>query len=290
VPESHSQSSVRNILALIAVLGLCISCGEPKTEADEVVARVKDAVLLSSELNLKLPKGLSEVDSARMTQQFVKDWILEKALLTQAEENLPAEQKDVQKQLDEYRSSLLVYAYERALINQKLDTLVNENELQAFYDENRENFKLKSYIVKLRFIKLSADAPKLKNIERWLNSDKDSDFDALYEHSRSYAENFFFDESIWLYLEEVLKEIPLPADDLDNFFKQHTYYTFESNQYVYFVRIYDYKLKGDVAPFALEKGRVRDFILNKRKAELISRMREDLVQEGIESGEIYIKP
>ncbi len=272
------------------MLGVCISCSEAKPEADEVLARVKDATLFSSDLNSKLPAGFSAADSARIAQQFVKDWVLEKALLTQAEENLTAEQKDVQKQLDEYRISLLVYAYERALINQKLDTLVNDDELQKYYDENRENFKLKSYIVKLRFIKISRDAPKLRNIEHWLKSDKDVDFDALYEHSRSYAENFFFDENTWLYLEEVLKEIPLPADDLDNFFKQHTYYTFEPEQYVYFVRIYDYKLKGDFAPFALEKRRVRDFILNKRKAELIVKMREEVVLEGIESGEIYIKP
>jgi hypothetical protein len=205
-----------------------------------------------------------------------------------ADHNLPDEQKDVQKQLEEYRNSLIVYAYERALIGQKLDTIVSDEEVQAYYDEHIGNFKLRSYIAKLRFVKVASEAPKQNKLKNWFLSDKESDFESLQEYCRNYAENFFLEDDKWLYVEDIMKEVPLPAADLSTFFKDNKDFIFEAENYTFYVRFFDYRLKDDVAPLALEVDRVKDLILNTRKAALIVKMREDVVNEAYANGKIQV--
>ena len=279
----------KSTLFLIFVAGiLMVSCQGNTEPEEDVLARVYDDVLLRSELAAKIPYGQSPTDSARMADQIIKNWIHDKAVLNFAERNLSESQKDFSKQLQDYRSSLVTYAYERELINQKLDTIISDEEIKTYYDANIDNFKLKSYIVKLRFVKLSVDAPKQNKLERWFQSDDEKDFEKLYEYCQKYAENFYFEENTWLYLQDVLKEVPINVTEWDNFLRNTTYYRFESGSFQYLVRFFDYKLKDDRSPLTLERGKITDLILNRRKVELINQMREDVVNESYANKKIQV--
>ena len=279
----------KSTLFLIFVAGiLMVSCMDNSEPEEDVVARVYDDVLLRSELEAKIPYGQSPADSTRSADQIIKNWIHDKAVLNFAERNLSESQKDFSKQLQDYRSSLVTYAYERELINQKLDTIISDEELKTYYNANIDNFKLKSYIVKLRFVKLSIDAPKQNKLEKWFRSDDEKDFEKLYEYCQKYAENFYFEENTWLYLQDVLKEVPINETDWDNFLRNTTYYRFESGSFQYLVRFFDYKLKDDRSPLTLERGKITDLILNRRKVELINQMREDVVNESYANNKIQV--
>ncbi|NEN25191.1 peptidyl-prolyl cis-trans isomerase [Cryomorpha ignava] len=279
----------KSTLFLIFMAGiLMLSCKDTSEPEEDVVARVYDDVLLRSELAAKIPYGQSPLDSTRIADQIIKNWIHDKAVLNFAERNLSESQKDFSKQLQDYRSSLVTYAYERELINQKLDTVISDEEIRTYYDANIDNFKLKSYIVKLRFVKLSIDAPKQNKLEKWFQSDDEKDFEKLYEYCQKYAENFYFEENTWLYLQDVLKEVPINETDWDNFLRNTTYYRFESGSFQYLVRFFDYKLKDDRSPLSLERGKITDLILNRRKVELINKMREDVVNESYANKKIQV--
>lgn len=292
--DSEFLKSIRPSTYLLKKLGICCmlvtlsltACKTSGDDSDDVVVQVYDSKLHRSELLEKMPEYFVQADSARIADQIINNWIRDKTLLQMADENLPEEQKDVQKQLDEYRNSLIIYAYERALVGQKLDTIVSDEEIKAYFEKNIQSFKLRSYIIKLRFVKLSNDAPKQARLEKWFLSDDEDDFENLYDYCRNYAENYFLEEEKWLYLEDILKEVPVPTDDLDNFLKRNKHFIFQSGDYTYYVRFFDYKLKDDTAPLALERQRVRDLILNKRKAELILQMREDVVRDAYAQGKI----
>lgn len=284
----NSIAFFRYILGVMAFTFFgCQGSSEPD---DPAVAKVYNDVLTRQELIAKMPTMIPEGDSARVANRIVTNWIHDKAVLNFAKENLTENQKDFTVQLEEYRNSLITYAYERELINQKLDTNVADAEVEAYYNQNIQNFKLKNYIVKLRFIKLSAEAPKQAKLERWFRGDDDKDFDKLYEYCRKYAENYYFEEDTWLYLQDVLKEVPINQEDWDNFLRNTTYYKFESGSFEYLVRFFDYKLKEDTSPLSLEKRRIKDLILNKRKVELINKMREDVVEESYANKKIQVNP
>lgn len=281
--------SKSKFIFLIFMAGiLMVSCKEASDPEEDVVARVYSDVLTRTELKAKIPYGSSPADSTRIADQIIKNWIQDKAVLNFAERNLSESQKDFSKQLQDYRSSLVTYAYERELINQKLDTVVSDAEIKAYYEANIDNFKLKSYIVKLRFVKLSVDAPKQNKLEKWFQSDDEGDFEELYEYCQKYAENFYFEENTWLYLQDVLKEVPINEPDWDNFLRNTKYYRFEYGSFQYLVRFFDYKLKDDSSPLSLERGKITDLILNRRKVELINQMREDVVNESYANKNIQV--
>lgn len=274
---------------LIFICGVMLLSCKGRDEPDEdIVARVYDDVMLRSDLAAKIPFGLPAVDSARMADQIIKNWIHDKAVLNFAENNLSESQKDFSKQLQDYRSSLVTYAYERALVNQKLDTIISDKEIQSYYDDNKENFKLKTYIVKLRFVKLDIESPKQNKLEKWFKSEDEKDFEELYEYCQKYAENFYFEENNWLYLQDVLKEVPINESDWDNFLRNTSYYKFESGSFQYLVRFFDYKLKDDRSPLSLERAKISDLIMNRRKVELINQMREDVVKESYANNKIQV--
>lgn len=263
-----------------------MGCGNGGEDEQDIVARVFDERLMRNDLIAKFPQDYSPEDSARLAEGIVGSWIAEKALLRTAEENLSDQQKDVQKQLTEYRNNLIIYNYERAFIRQKMDTIITDSELNAYFEANRDNFRLKRYIAKVRFVKLSVDAPKQKDIEKWLGSEDDEDIDALYDYSRKYAENFYLNNELWLYVDDLSREVPLPVSDIENLLKNNKFITLEQDEYRYFVYIHDYRLKGDFSPLPLERKRVRDLILNRRKVELIDKMREEVVKQGFAEGKI----
>ncbi len=260
------------------------ACNNNTTENGSVVASVGDATLSRSDLLEIMSERASVDDSATMADRAIKTWVREQALLYIAENNLTEAQKDVQAQLEEYRKSLLVYAYENAFILQKLDTLIPENEMRAYFDSNAHNFRLKRHIAKVKFVKVAEDAPRQAEVERWLKSDKEAEIDQLFEYCRTFAENFYLNNDVWLYVEELAKEVPLPLDETAQFLKNAPFHKIEQDGFRYFVRVDEYRLSGDLSPYTLERRRVRDFILNKRKTELINKMREEVVSRGYAEG------
>jgi hypothetical protein len=274
---------------LSAVLGASLmlalaACEPAQDEANDVIASVHREIFTRADLQERMPLNYTQEDSARLANQLRSAWIRERALLHVAENNLSEVQKDVQKQLEDYRKSLIIYAYEEAFMRQKLDTLVSDAELRAYFEANADNFRLKRDIVKVKFVKLAEDAPRQAEVERWLKSDSEEDADFLYDYCRKYAENFFFDSEVWLFADDVAKEVPLPVADIEKFLKSGSFHKMDQDGFRYFVRVYEFRLRGDYSPFSLERGRMRDLILNKRKAELISKMREDVVKEGLAAG------
>lgn len=273
---------------LSGAVALCAGCSTGDPDNGEVVAEVYGDVFTRSALEEKMPESYNLEDSARLAANLVSAWIRETAMLKMAENNLTEVQKDVQQQLEDYRKSLLIYAYERALISQKMDTLIGDEEIARYYESNAENFKLKRYIMKVKFVKVAENAPKQKQIEQWLLSKEEADADALYEYSRKYAENFFFNSDVWLYPEDLLNEVPLPLKDSENFPGQQKFHKFGQGGYRYFVYIEDYRKKGDPSPLSFERRRIRDLMLNRRKAELIGKLREDIITRGMAEGKIKI--
>lgn len=257
-----------------------VSCKSAEDPLDPVVVRAFDHVMKRSELRDRMPARYALEDSARLADQIITSWVRDRVILELAEQNLSDDQKDFEKELTEYRNTLLTYAYERAMVRQNLDTSVTLREIENYYDLNKGNFRLESTIVRLRFVKLSHDAPDVEKLKRWFKSDDESDYEKLDEYCHDHADNYFLDETTWLYLEDFLKEVRLPVIDWETFLKETTYYEHNSGAHLYLVRFYDFLLPGGTPPMNMVDDRIRELIVNKRKIDLVKEMREKAVLEA----------
>jgi len=163
------------VLTILSIF-LLFSCSMFEENISEVsIARVEDKFLYQSDLEGIVPIETTEEDSALIVNNYIQGWVKDNLILQKAELNLREDQKNVQKQLEDYRKSLIIYAYEKELIKQRLDTSVSATEIQDFYDNNDQNFELKNDIVKVRYLKVNKNAPQIKNIRKLYKSKKEAE-------------------------------------------------------------------------------------------------------------------
>ena len=273
------------------MLAFC-SCAyfKKKNEAGNknAVARVFDKYLLPENLSGLVPANSTVADSATIIKNYIDNWIHQQVVLHKAESNLDDEKKNVEKQLEEYRNSLIRYAYEKALVEQKLDTTVSDKEIEDFYNANPGNFELKSNILKVIFLKLNKKSPKLNKVREWYASDSEKEREQLKDYCHQYALNYFLDDDTWLMFDDLLKEIPIKTYDQEQFLHNNRNIEIEDSTTVYFVSIKGFKVKNSLSPLSFEKNNIHAMIVNQRKLKLIAEMEQQAFDDARKHGDFEV--
>lgn len=126
----------RVVIGLVCLLAM-ISCQNEKNgNSDKVIATVYDKVLYQSDLQDVLYEGVSINDSLVRTKAFIDNWIRRQLLIHQAENNIDKSELDFSRQIEDYRTSLIIYKYESMLIEKNLDTVVSDAEIAKYIEDN----------------------------------------------------------------------------------------------------------------------------------------------------------
>lgn len=279
-------------LAMILVICLFTQCKyfkkNNKQQGTEL-ARVYDTYLYLEEVLDQMPEKMHGKDSVAFVQNYAENWAKQQVVLLHAEKNLSDDQKDVEYELESYRNALITYAFEKELVNQRLDTAVTNAEIEAYYNKNPQNFELKDNIIKVIYIKVKKSAPKLNKLKEWYRSEKPADRKALEEYCHQFAENYFLEEDAWLLFDDLLKEIPIETYDKEQYLKNNRFIELTSGDYLYYVNIKGFKIKDSVSPLSFERDNIKNIILNKRKLSIIESMKKDVYNEALNGNEIEIK-
>ena len=123
---------VKNQLLFLCIPLFFMACSSLSSE-DKLLVSLYDKELYLSEISNSFPE---EADSVTFVQSYVDSWIKKQLLVAQAEMNLTDALKNVEDRIDDYRSSLLIYAYQQELISQNFDTVVSKIEIQNYYNKN----------------------------------------------------------------------------------------------------------------------------------------------------------
>ena len=262
------------VLIGIAFLMLFAGCDFFQKSAKEVVvAECYGKYLYESDLKGIVPENASVMDSIQRVNSFIDSWIERQILLHQAETNLSPEQLDLKKQLDEYRNSLVLYAYETQLINQKLDTVVSEDEIAEYYEQNKEEFQLRNTMVRAAYVIMKDDCKQKETFHK-LMSDPDTlllqNLDVL---SAYYAEKSHLDVDQWMRLDELTNIVPMEILNPESFLKRNRFVCLESDDFTFMVRFEEYLLEESISPLAMQHDNIRSIILTQRKQRLIERMK-----------------
>ncbi len=275
-----------SILALVLLTGCDWFISE---QADEpIIARYKNTVLYVEDVTSQIPSNLSSDDSLALAKNLIDNWTEKQVLVNHAANNINIDDLDIEQQVAEYKNDLLIYAFENKLVSQKLDTAISPDEIRDYYDNNKSNFELKDFIVKVLYVKLDSNAPQLDKVRMWLKSSDESDFEQLEDYCHQFANNYFLDDQSWVYLNDLLREVPLQMDDTERFLRQRKFVDFTGNGTIYLVRLQDYKLKNSLSPLSLEREKIKNLILNQRKRALIARMKKDIYKRAQEKGDFEV--
>ena len=255
------------------------------------IARANNAYLYEDDIKDIVPVGTSLKDSIDLLKKYIDNWVRESLVIQKAENNLTDEQKNVEKQLQDYRNSLITYVYEKELVKQKLDTLITNEEIEKYYNENQGDFELKDNIIKVIYVKVSKKAPGIDKLIKWYKSDNMKDREQLASYCHQFAQNFYLDDNSWLLFNDLLKEIPIQTYNKELFLQNNRYIEVSDSLNKYFVNIKGFKIRNSLSPLAFEKENIKNIILNKRKLQLVTKMKVDVYNDAANTKkiEIYLK-
>ena len=246
-----------------------------------VVAECYNEKLYADELEGLVPHDASKLDSLAQVNAFIDSWIRRQLLVHQAELNLPPDGADLARRLQDYRNSLVIYAYETRLVEQYLDTVVDQEEIEVYYEEHKENFQLKSTMVKAAYVTLEANSKQEKEFKQLMSQRDTLDLSQLNTLATRHATSSFLDVDAWVKLDDLLAKVPIEIYNSESFLRKNKFVMFEKDNVVYMVRFVDYLLESSVSPLELEADDIRNILLLKRKKELLSQMHEELYEQAV---------
>lgn len=273
---------------VILLSALLAQCNKDENNNEKVVAQVGDKKLLQSELAQIIPKNLEEQDSLLLANDYVRKWIKQELLIQKANENLSLDQKNLAKEIEEYRNSLIIYKYKNELMNQQMDTLVTKTQIEQYYNTNPDNFKLNNNIVKAYFIKIPNAVANPKLIKELVDDDSDEGKNALREYCIQYAKSFDFFNDKWVNFDIVKNNIPIDISDEKQFLARNNQIELKDSIYYYLVNIQDYKLLNELAPIEYVENNIKNLILNKRKIDFLKQVEENVYKEGVRQNKFKI--
>lgn len=261
---------------------------QQEDKTDVKIAKVNEEYLFAEEVFKTLPSTYTKEDSIYLVNKYINNWITQKLLINKAEENLNEEQKSFEQKIQDYKNSLLIHAFEKAIIEQNLDTLVTDEEIVSYYENNKQTFELRDNILKVQYVILPIEAPDQKKFKKLFPLQKEEDFTKLEGYCYQFASKFILDDKNWILFENLQREIPIRTTDSEKFIKSNKYFEMNDSLYNYYVDIKEYKIRNSVSPLSFEKENIRNIIINQRKLLLIKKMKEDIYNDGIKKNYVEI--
>jgi hypothetical protein len=275
---------------IIWALFLLAGCKNSHNQTKRIaVAEVGKVILYYDEMPKLIQRGVNEADSAALFQNYIHKWAKRELLLQKAEDNLSPELKDeIAKQLEETRSNLVIYQYQRQMILEKLDTVLTDTELENYYAANENSFILNSNIVKARFIKLPIETPDLNKIKFLARSNDQNDLQQLESYCYQFAEKFDDFNEEWVPMDRLSVELQQNIENEENFLKSNTFFETSDSTSVYLVSIRDYRLRSSLAPFEYVKDDIKRIIWNTRRFEYLQSLENGIYNEALKKNSFKI--
>jgi hypothetical protein len=272
-------------ILLIVIITSCVDHEKGK----KPIARVYDNFLYKEDIKAILSEKFTKQDSLLFVSSYINKWAKEQLLFKKAKINLDKkEEESVNKLVEQYRQDLLINKYKEAIVKQELDTLVTQINIDSFYRENKEIFRLNEELIKFRYISFGKDILNPKEfISLFKSDDKESDLKIIEQELQLKSYNL--NDTIWIKYDEVLRKAPfLKVYKKNKFLKKNNFIHKEDSSGVYLVKVKSVLLRNQIAPISYALPTIKQMILHKRKLELLRKIEETLTEDAIKNKEFEI--
>lgn len=279
-----------HIISAITVLAFLTACTKTNEGSDggNVLVRVGQSSLTVTELRAAIPVGTEPEDSARMAQNYIRQWI-DTHLITDVVAPTIPEIDDIDRLTQQYRLSLIEDAYRSRMYRKNGDDAIPEDTLRAYYNRAKETLRLKSPIIKGVFLKFADDSDALREARKIYKSSKQSDIDKLEKLAYDGAVHYDYFRDRWVDWQKMMALIPsgFGSEPL-TYPGSHPSTDISSDGFTYLLYITDYQPAGARMPYEYARDQIRDAILYERRKEYDRSLLEQLKADAIEDGKLVI--
>ena len=252
-------------------------------------ARANGSYLYKDELVGIVAPGTPPQDSARLVEAYIDSWIRKQLLIQEASRKIDINEAQVERKILDYRYSIIAYEYQTYYIKQNLDTAISYDEIEKYYKANIDNFILKQNIVQGTFVKVPKNAPRTGKIKELIFSTRESDENELKSYCLSFSVAYHISGSNWIAFDDLVRNSPLvEIPNKIQFLKSNPYFETSDENYLYFLRVRQYRILDNISPLEFVMDDIKNIILNKRKVELAKQLEDEVYKYALDQNEFEI--
>ena len=281
------MSIVKNWGVILVIAAAMTGCGQEHNHKGKTpLVEVSGEFLYKEDLQAALPLNISKDDSVLFAGHYIRNWIEDALLFDKAEGNIPDNDK-ISKLVENYRRALIMHTYQEELVNQKLANDISEEEINAYYEKNKELFRLDNPLVKGLFIKVPLSSPDLGNVRVWYRKNNQDVIEKLEKYSLRNAVSYDYFYDRWTSVPDVAAKIPLKVLDTDaNYLDKNRNVEVKDTAFCYFLHIEDFLGKDKQKPLDFARDEIKEILINLKRVEFINKVKEDLYQRASDRNKI----
>lgn len=242
------------------------------------VCKVGNQVLLSSELEERITAFYSHLPKKKAHKLAIANWIEQQQIFQAIKAQMPTELKKNQLKNAVNLSRLNLFELENEYISKQVDSIITDKEIIQFYNKHRDKYRDASYIVRALYIKIPDSIDKEIHLEKYYLLRNKKDLDYIEKCTDEYALNLYFESKRWIYLDDLLREIPLSESEKEQLIKVEKHGVFHQNGETHYINIIDYNTKTVSSPLEIEKETIRTQILKQKASALRQNAKEIILQ------------
>ncbi|WP_417359288.1 peptidyl-prolyl cis-trans isomerase [Galbibacter sp.] len=283
-------STYKKKLSLGIALLLLVSCDYFKSQpVEDPIAKVGESYLVLSDIDKIIPENISVQDSTILANNYIQDWAQQQLMLSRAKLNIPEiKQKEFEDLVKQYRADLFINAYKEGLVAKSMDTQVSHMELETYYEDHKENFKLNERLVKIRYINVANQYDDIKQLREAIRRFNQEDKDLLNSLAITFK-SYSLNDSTWVKSSSIIQKLPkINIENSGSYLKKSHFFELSDSLGVYLVTVNEVLERNDIAPLEYVEPTVRKIILNKRKLDFIKKLERELLDEATGNKEFEI--
>ena len=273
----------RIFLTIISIITLS-SCDYFKQDnLGNPIARVNNSYLYQKDIKNLIFENTSKEDSTLIVANFINRWATKQLLIDQSIVNLPQEKQDAYNDLvNQYKIDLYIEAYKSSIVAKQLDSIIALKELEDFYNQNKENFKLNDDLLKIRYIHIDKNFSNTKELVEKFKRFDSIDKRALTDLSIKFKA-YNLNDTIWIKNDVLIGALPVLKFNNSQVLKKTNFTQLQDSLGVYLVKIEAVLKTNDIAPLSYVKSTIEQIVLNKRKQEFLKKIEKDITKDAIKN-------
>lgn len=224
-----------------------------------------------------LALGLTGEDSARVVEQYIRQWAQDILLYDNATSRT---NEEIEKMVEEYRTSLYVRAYEERLIANRMPKKIADSTIVALYEQMPDRFRLDESIMQGIMVVVPVDAPKMDKLRAWMAK---QDMDALEKYVYQNASGYDLFTDRWMTVTEMMGRMPIERADLEARLRTKNQIEVKDSTKIYLLQITEKHMRGEAMPIDYARPEIEKIVLYARQADFLRTERERLYKEAIQS-------
>ena len=252
----------------------------------KLLAQVFDYKLYYDDVKDLLQGYTDPADSVQQVRSLTDHWVRDRLLLVEAEKNFPKE-ANMNKLLEDYRQSLLRHFFEQHVIEERLDTVITEQDLLLYYENNKEQHRLESGILKGYYFKIKRPQSRSDKILTWWKTFPEQHYAEVIDYANKHAKTNWSDTTVFHEMNVLIQLFPEGTLSESSIRSNRGVVRSDQDYYYLFYPIEVY-YKQDIAPLEQIREQAARYIIHQRELELLDRIKKEIYDRDIQNERVQI--